>query len=220
MIIKEINRIHEILLAEYASLQGLIEERLDDFKRVWNTGNDETIFKELVFCLLTPQSKARNCGRAVELLCQKNLIMNGTLKELQEILKIVRFHNNKSSYIISARSQLFSGRGLSLKKILQSFPDVYDKREWLVKNVKGLGYKEASHFLRNIGFGHTIAILDRHILKNMKALEIIDEIPASISAKSYYALEKKLDAYAKKTKIPISHLDLLLWYRETGEIYK
>jgi len=43
--------------------------------------------------------------------------------------------------------------------------------EWLVKNLTGLGYKEAGHFLRNIGSGK-IAILDRHILRNLHALAL------------------------------------------------
>ena len=84
----------------------------------------------------------------------------------------------------------------------------------------GIGYKEASHFLRNIGYGEDIAILDRHILKNLKLLNVISDIPASLSKKQYLLIEKKMKQFSKKINISLSHLDLLLWYREAGEVFK
>ena len=89
-----------------------------------------------------------------------------------------------------------------------------------MKNLTGLGYKEAGHFLRNIGFGEKIAILDRHILRNLHALGVIDELPESISNKRYLEIEKKMAEFAGRIHIPLDHLDLLLWYKETGEIFK
>ncbi len=86
--------------------------------------------------------------------------------------------------------------------------------------VKGMGYKEASHFLRNIGFGEELAILDRHILKNLKEFGVIDEIPSSISKKKYMEIESKMKEFSVSANIPIDHLDLVFWYKETGEIFK
>ena len=103
---------------------------------------------------------------------------------------------------------------------MYEFNDVYSAREWLVQNVKGIGYKEASHFLRNIGFGEELAILDRHILKNLKFFGAIEEIPRSLPRKKYFEIEKKMKKLAEKVKISMSHLDLVLWYKETGEVFK
>lgn len=89
-----------------------------------------------------------------------------------------------------------------------------------MKNVKGMGYKEASHFLRNIGFADDLAILDRHILKNLKIFGIIEEIPKSLSKKKYLEIEEKMRNLANEVNIPLSHLDLLFWSKETGEIFK
>jgi N-glycosylase/DNA lyase len=111
-------------------------------------------------------------------------------------------------------------KGFSIKSILSKFNDVNKLREWLVDNIKGIGYKEASHFLRNIGFGEKIAILDRHILRNLFELGLIKEIPQSISRERYMQIEKIMAEFAREVDIPISHLDLLLWYKETGEIFK
>jgi N-glycosylase/DNA lyase len=113
-----------------------------------------------------------------------------------------------------------NNRRISIKSVLSGVADIYECREWLVQNIKGIGYKEASHFLRNIGFGEKIAILDRHILKNLNQLGVIEELPKTISRAKYIWIEEKMKGFARQIDIPISHLDLLLWYKETGEIFK
>ena len=95
-----------------------------------------------------------------------------------------------------------------------------DKREWLVENVYGYGYKEAAHFLRNIGFYEDIAILDRHILKNLAKLKVIDEVPKSLTKKKYFEIEEKMRSFCNETGISMEELDLILWSQETGEIFK
>lgn len=197
--------------------QKEIENRLRGFETVGKTSSPENIFYELSFCLLTPQSKARTCWNAVEKLKNKNLIFNGTQKEIAAVIgKIgVRFKNNKAKYLIEARRLL-----KNLDEITASFKPPLQTREWLVKNVKGMGYKEASHFLRNIGYGKNIAILDRHILKNLKFFGVIKDIPKTITPGKYIEIEDKMKIFSKNTSIPLSHLDLLFWCRETGEVYK
>ena len=107
-----------------------------------------------------------------------------------------------------------------MRDILYALGDVHEIREWLVKNIKGIGYKEASHFLRNTGFGDAIAILDRHILKNMILSGILSEKPKTLSPATYLLIEKKLIDFSKKIQIPPDHLDFVWWYKEAGEVYK
>jgi len=133
-------------------------------------------------------------------------------------LKGVRFKYKKSDYIKNIL-KIFNEKG-SLKNKIQSFNSIFDLREWLVKNIKGLGYKEASHFLRNIGFGENLAILDRHILKNLYRIGIIENIPSSLSKKIYLDIENRMRVFAKEINIPLEHLDFVLWYKETGEVFK
>ena len=83
-----------------------------------------------------------------------------------------------------------------------------------------MGLKEANHVLRNLGFGENIAILDRHILRNLKALNVIEKIPKSITEKKYYEIEEKMREYSDFSKIKMDELDLVLWYKQTGEIFK
>ena len=90
----------------------------------------------------------------------------------------------------------------------------------MVDNVKGLGWKEASHFLRNIGHYEDMVILDRHILKNLLKHGAIDEIPETLTDKRYFEIEEKFKQFSKEIKIPVEEIDLLFWSEETGEVFK
>ncbi len=198
-----------------------ISSRLKEFKNLWAHGSDEDIFAELAFCLFTPQSKAKSCWVATERLKNQNLLFDGSADDIKKCLhRYVRFHNKKAEYLLKVRNLFIDNGVLSIKRKLNNFKDIFTCRDWLVKNIKGFGYKEASHFLRNIGFGDKIAILDRHILKNLHKLGIISNIPKTISRSKYLNIEKRMFEFADKNKIPLSHLDLLLWFKETGEIFK
>jgi N-glycosylase/DNA lyase len=196
------------------SMQGEIRSRLDEFRRIRERGDVDEVYVELVFCLLTPQSKARVCWAAVQNLLEKNLLFDGTSDQIAGELHGVRFNYRKAEYIVKARDMR--------DKLAQigRFDDVCDAREWLVQNVLGIGYKEASHFLRNIGYGESLAILDRHILKNLKLLGVIEEVPKSLSRKTYLEIEDGLRELADEIKIPMGQLDLVMWCKETGEVFK
>ena len=201
-------------------IQDEIESRLAEFDRIRKIGDDKAIFAELVFCILTPQSKARVCWAAVENLLDKNLLLKGESDQILGELHGVRFKYKKSEYVVEARDKLSIDGKIAIKSRISRFSDVCDAREWLVRNVKGIGYKEASHFLRNIGFGENLAILDRHILKNLRSLGVIEEIPDSLSRRRYLEIEREMMEFADRVKIPMSHLDLVMWYNEAGEVFK
>lgn len=204
----------------YLRIKNDIEIKLDRFTMMGKNGSDTELFIELVFCLMTPQSKAKVCWGTAEDLVDKNILFTGSKDRIANELKRVRFKNTKAENIIRAR-EMFSENGkIAIKSHLKQIKNVIETREWLVENVLGMGYKEASHFLRNIGCGEKLAILDRHILKNLKAFQVIDDIPKSISKKKYIEIEKKMIRFADRINIPLAHLDLLLWYKETGEVFK
>lgn len=83
----------------------------------------------------------------------------------------------------------------------------------------GLGYKEASHFLRNVGY-EDLAILDRHVLRTMKDYEIINEVPKALTRRKYIELEGKLRNLAAQLNMSLSKLDLYIWYMKTGAVLK
>ena len=205
----------------YKEKQKDIEKRLREFKEIWERGSNEDIHAELSFCILTPQSKAVNAWKAITTLRENGLLFNGSTEDIVEYLNIVRFKNNKAKYLVALREQMQNEKGeMITKDFFNSITDVKEKREWIVKNIKGMAYKEAGHFLRNVGFGKEIAILDRHILKNLVKLEVIEDVPKSLTPKLYLEIEEKMKAYCKFISIPMDSLDLLLWYKEAGEIFK
>ena len=203
----------------YVGKRDSIQKRLQEFKEVLNNTDDE-VFAELCFCLLTPQSSAKTCWAAVLRLKERNLLLKGNADEIQPQLNDVRFGDSKAKYIVGARGRFTKDGRLTLKAHLSSFSNLFELREWMVENVKGLGYKEASHFLRNVGLGEEFAILDRHILRNLKRLDVIPEVPVSITRKRYFEIEEKLRGFSREIGIPLADLDLLFWSRETGWIFK
>jgi N-glycosylase/DNA lyase len=209
----------EELLFVYSQRRGEIENRLRQFEKVGQRSFN-VLFSELCFCLLTPQSKAKVCDAAIKELQQKGLLLKGSWEEIADVISGVRFPDNKARFIVEAR-ELFSGDGgYDLKGIVQGGTKVKTLREWFVKNVKGLGYKEASHYLRNVGVGFDLAILDRHILRNLLRFEVIESVPSSMTKKQYLEIEKKMRKFSKNIGIQMGALDLLFWSMETGEVFK
>ncbi len=213
-------RMIDDLKALYMERQTSIRKRLEEFKEVFRNGSEADVFAELCFCLLTPQSSAETCWKAVLKLKDENLLLPGTPEQIGVFLHEVRFWENKSRYIVMARQQFTRRDGLQLKQQVESFYNPFERREWFVENVKGLGYKEAGHFLRNIGLGEEFAILDRHILRNMKQLGLVEEVPVSLTKKKYLDIEERLRRFSREINIPMGELDLLFWSKETGWIFK
>lgn len=206
------------LIKGYEEKKAEIKQRLEYFRSIWEAGNKK-VFAELCFCLCTPQSKARVCDKAITNLENSGLLFSGTMKQIRDYLVGVRFPDTKALNILEARKFFLNMGDIRIKEALGG-KNPKEMREWLVKNVRGFGYKEASHFLRNVGFGGDLAILDRHILKNLKELGVIDKIPESLTGKQYLEIEGKMRAFSKDVGIPFAELDLLLWSQETGEIFK
>jgi len=189
----------------------VVKNRMGEFERI---GRDEgSLFKELCFCVLTANFTAeggikiqQNVGDGFTSLAKDELAKR--LRALRH-----RFPNTRAGYIVENRE--FCG---SLLETLRRFKDGKAAREWLVRNVKGLGYKEASHFLRNAGF-RDVAIIDRHILKFLQTRGLM-EIPKALTKRKYLEFESLLSIIADKLKITLAELDLYLWYLMTGKVLK
>jgi N-glycosylase/DNA lyase len=206
-------------LANYPKMKSAIEKRLSEFDEI-GKGNGKALFEELAFCILTPQSKAKSCDAAIRELKGKGLLFSGSAGEIARVLKSkTRFHNNKAKYLVEAREK-FEADGFSRLRKITFNGSEKEAQAKLVNEVKGMGLKEAAHYLRNVGRGNTIAILDRHILKNLVKCNAIPSLPKSLTKKRYFEIEKRMEKFCKKAKIPMPHLDLLFWAEETGGIFK
>ncbi len=209
-----------IIVETYSKIKTDIIRKLSEFKQIWNKKDDTIIFKELLFCLLTPQSKAENAWKIIENLEKKNLLFEAKENILVDELRMVRFRNNKAKYVRKAQKLLVKDGKPKIVDALEKLENPFEAREWLVKNVKGLGYKEASHFLRNIGLGEELTILDRHILKALLRFGVIKSLPKTLTRKRYIEIEKNMRGFSNKIDIPLSHLDFVFWQIQTERIFK
>lgn len=191
----------------------MVRVRMEEFKKLGNRGNPDW-FSEMCFCTLTANSKAK-LGIKIQRELGSKGFQSLPYVELRQKLKAAghRHPNKRSQYITEAREYR------NIKDIVRKIGDSQLAREWLVKNVKGLGYKEASHFLRNVGFDD-LAILDRHVLRVIHEYGIIDAIPKTLTKKRYFEIEDKLRKFAQRLHLPLGELDLYLWYIKTNEILK
>jgi N-glycosylase/DNA lyase len=202
---------------KYREKKKEIEKRISEFEKLKNESG-KRLFEEFAFCILTPQSNATKCAQAIEKLKENGLLYSENLEKIRSILKEnTRFYKKKAEFLVLAFKKLYKTDFKELEAIVR-LPSK-KAREELIK-YKGIGLKEASHFLRNIGKGKEIAILDRHILKNLKKYKVIKQIPKSMTKKKYFEIEKKMLKFCKKINIPPSNLDLLFWSEETGFVFK
>ena len=204
----------------------MFKARLSSFKKVWTHGSDVRIFEELCYCICTAREKAENALNAVSALTKNNydILVNGNYDKIDKVLfeNGIALHPVKAERILKNRAVFYP----NTKKKLQEkyrFDNIREVREGLVRDVIGFGCKEASHFLRNIGCGSGLAIIDRHIKRQLIKYGVINESGAArtnISKKQYYEIEERMTEFANKLEIPMDILDMVLMYRENKEIIK
>lgn len=195
-----------------SQIKELVEARIEEFKQTGGRTSRE-IFKELCFCILTANF---NAEKSIEI--QKKIndgFLTLSVSQLEEELRKLghRYPRVRAQYIVEARKYADS-----LKDIISQFKNTSQLREWLVKNIRGIGFKEASHFLRNIGY-EDLAIIDFHIINLLLKYDLIDK-PKTMTRKRYLEIEALLRKIAERLNISLAELDLYLWYLETGRVLK
>jgi N-glycosylase/DNA lyase len=195
-----------------SEISDLVEERMSQFSKITENGIAE-VFKELCFCIMTANCGAEKCIEIHEKIGNEfmNLGKESLINKFKEYG--YRFPNIRSTYIINARDYI-----IDLEDRLKQNLDETELRDWLVKNVKGLGYKEASHFLRNIGYKN-LAIIDFHIVDVLTKHNLIKK-PKNLKKNHYLEIEQLLNTIGDKLNLNLAELDLYLWYLETGKILK
>lgn len=211
--VERIKEVHSVRHSE-------IRKRISEFEAIWQNAGDDELWAEMVFCFFTGGCSARMGLRSIE--AAKPLLENGTWAELAAALKGVhRYPNARSRYIVESRKFLRSDCGFRIRERLSRFECPLERRDWLAteKGIKGLGFKEASHFLRNIGL-KGYGILDKHVLRCLAELKIIDEPKPPNSRSAYLRVEEALKELSATVEIDFDELDLVLWSMKTGEILK
>lgn len=228
----------EELTADYKNKKEKIKERLSQFDKFFNEPyswfyrdgelillpvekkDDCRIFEEIAFCIFTANTSAEMGAKAVDAV--RNILMTGNAADMTRRLEgIYRFNNIRPAHIIHTRNYLKNSINFQLKNKIISFKNKDELRDFfaLNKDIKGLGMKEASHFLRNIGF-KGYAILDKHIINSLHEFGILKNNQKPKNNKEYLEIEQKFKDFSKEIGIDIGELDLLLWSRKNGRILK
>ena len=228
----------EKLREDYLIKKDRIKERLGQFEKFFNepyswhymngelkllpseAKDDYRLFEELAFCIFTANTSAEMGLKAVDAV--RNVLIEGNANDMTRRLEgIYRFNNVRPAHIIHTRNHLKNSLNFELKKKISSFKSKNELRDYfaLNKDIKGLGMKEASHFLRNIGF-KGYAILDKHIINSLHEFGVLKTNDKPKNPKNYLEIEQKFIDFSKEVGIDMNELDLLLWSRKNGRILK
>jgi len=195
-----------------SEIKDVVNSRIKEFSQIKNSSIDD-IFRELCFCIMTANCGAEQCIRIHERINDGfNFLSQDQLTEKFREFGY-RFPNIRAKYITEAID--FKEE---LENIIKSREQETDIRDWLVKNIKGLGYKEASHFLRNIGYKN-YAIVDFHIVDLLVKYNLIEK-PKTMTKRKYLEIEGILQDLGSEVSLNLAELDLYLWYMETGKVLK
>lgn len=187
-----------------SEIKQVVDQRLKEFSSI--TRNYDDLFRELAFCILTAGTSAELGIKTINHL--GDTLHKGTQEKIRKKLKeVYRFHTIRAGYLFNARK--------TFKELDINHPEI---REQLVKNIKGIGMKEASHFLRNVGF-KDYAIVDFHIVDILVEHGLVEK-PKTLMPKKYLEIENTLRELASRLNMSLAELDLYLWYKETGKVLK
>lgn len=207
--------VRSVCALKQGSVGEVVRRRMLAFRKLGRASLRKQ-FKELCFCLLTANYSAEG-GIRIQKQVGSGFL---TLPEAALAKKLkrlgYRFPNKRAKYIMKAREHMLAG---GLPHALRFRPGAA-LRDWLAGHILGLGYKEASHFLRNTGRTE-FAIIDFHIIDLLARHGIIRKPKSrSLTRKNYLEIERKLAKLAEDCGVSPGELDLYLWYLETGKVLK
>jgi N-glycosylase/DNA lyase len=214
-----------LLVREYSRLSKEFEHR-----KTWQEMNEQELWNELCFCILSSNVPFEMAKSAFLQLLAKNLLYlprigPGTERQIARELsrpiylprakdgsmRRFRFHALRPRNIVGAWSCLY-GSSMTLLQILDCYDSGEEARLFLARTIPGLGMKEASHFLRNIRFSDSLAILDSHILSFLKRTALVNEqFPISLSPRRYMEIEQIMKAVADSCSLSLAVLDMTIW---------
>jgi N-glycosylase/DNA lyase len=128
-----------------------------------------------------------------------------------------RFPNVRSRDIAKAAVTLYI-ENKGLVQLLENSNSEAETRDFLAKYISGIGLKEASHFLRNIGFSNSLAIVDTHIITFLEEVGAIHESKTkTVTPRAYIEMERKLQSICSNLGVGISLFDMAIWRYMRGK---
>jgi N-glycosylase/DNA lyase len=187
---------------------------------------ERQLWWELSCCILSSQVPYSSAVAAADAIDAKGVLL-GTTADLEQLVsrlvpllqtplliegrqRSYRFPFARSVLLARARIAITRSAG-SLAAFLAASTDGGQSREWLIAHVPGLGPKQASMFLRNIGATYDLAILDRHVTNYMSAVGIESSSRILRNLAQYREREAVLSSHAQELGLRVGLLDWAIW---------
>jgi thermostable 8-oxoguanine DNA glycosylase len=140
----------------------------------------------------------------------KALIENPTPNQIELVSSRHRFPNQTRKRL----NAIFANQALILDETLAWLDKpkcVFRNRKLMAELVPGLGPKQTSFLFSCTGYGGKIAVLDRHILKYLQLIGLIECTNMPSSWKKYEDMEANFLSYSSRQNIRADALDLAIW---------
>jgi N-glycosylase/DNA lyase len=198
----------------------------------WEEMSEEELWQTLCLCILSSNVHYESAQSAlshlidngylkikwiVETPNSENLIAEELSKPLYLPVKLdgsgrrYRFPNVRAKNIVQAARLLFSEK-LLISRLLALHYSETTVRDILVAKISGIGLKEGSHFLRDIGYSNNLAIIDSHVTSFLAEINAISRAKVKmINRSTYFKLERILQKMCKEHNISLSAFDMAVW---------
>lgn len=229
--------INSTLLSQVIDLHS---KMADSFKqgRNWDEMSEGELWGELCLCILSsnvPYELAKSAFfhlREMSLLEPKWITQTSNSVRIiaQELSKSIylpkkkngqyrkyRFPNIRAKNIVGATETLYV-KNFGLVRILEKEKSEQETRCFLAKNISGVGLKEASHFLRNIGYSESLAIIDTHVIAFLEDIEALpQDTIRTVTPPIYMRLERILQELCISLNLNLSTFDMAIWHYMRGK---
>ena len=186
----------------------------------WSQRSEDDLWRELVSCILGSRVRFETAHAAVERMDDMHLLSSSRRParfdqyEKDTVTALsggYPFYRMRANQIRRAAEHVYCTRG-SIRDLLVHAGDVCSARRLLAAEVSGLGPKQASLFLRNIGYAKNVAVLDVHVLTYMTWVGLIDAPLRSVSTvHKYETLEDSFIEHAWSFDCTPDQFDLAVW---------
>jgi N-glycosylase/DNA lyase len=195
----------------------------------WSSRTEEDLLYEACVCMFSSQMVFELAEATAQRLRDFELLRTNNLIDYEQRISIAlsdpltiyqrgqtrkvrpRFKNRLASLlattVLSMRAQ-----SVSIHGTLTSARTAREARELLINLIWGFGPKQASLFLRRVGYCSELAVLDTHILDYLRVARGIDPKPNVLSRISgYEKIEAEFQSVAAEFGHPVGCVDLAMW---------
>lgn len=200
-----------------------IQRRIEDTALV---DDERVLWWELSTCVLSSQVPYSLATASADLIDEARILVEHNVGRSVEAqlfdalsqpvnvngrLRAYRFPAAKASQLAQTHQRVWREAG-GLGGLVSGLVCAEDTRHWLIKYAPGLGPKQASMFLRNIGLSYDLAVLDRHVLRYMELSGLGSNNTRGVNTISAYRdMEESLRVHADQVGCSVGILDWAIW---------